>query len=59
MFCPQLDSYYFDYVLPEIVCPQHKPSYIYLSFFYISISSSGGSEPGHARAFARLSKIER
>ena len=25
--CPQLDSYFFEHILPELVYPQHKPSY--------------------------------
>ena len=27
--CPQLDEYYFDHILPEVVAEQHKPSYVY------------------------------
>ena len=27
--CPQLDEYYFDNILPEVVAEQHKPSYVY------------------------------
>ena len=26
---PQLDSYFFDHILPELLHPQHKPSYYY------------------------------
>lgn len=27
--CPQLDDYYFDHILPEVVAEEHKPSYFY------------------------------
>ena len=27
-FCPQLDEYYFDHILPELVSQKYKPSYI-------------------------------